>query len=147
MIQLKSVVDGLNIILGSPIVNLACLLTLLLAIRGPPSYPDDPERDTNAKVTYSMLVLLHACLTFVKTWSLFVSRFFWDKQTLLTLITVVLAANICVDWLFGQGPSGELTLDQTRFQHWLLVEMALLVGYVLSGVFYAFLAKLKHPTV
>ncbi len=41
MIELRNVIDGFNVILGSWIVHLGALLTLVLAIRKPPEYEDE----------------------------------------------------------------------------------------------------------
>ena len=71
MIELISVVDGFNVILGSWIVHIAAFLTLILSIRGAPNYEDDPEKSKQATIVFTALALLHLLLGVAKYISLY----------------------------------------------------------------------------
>jgi len=73
MLELRSVVDGFNVILGSWIVHVAAFLTLVLVIRVPPDYGEDNPKTQNAKVIFASLVVMHFCLGAIKYVSLYLN--------------------------------------------------------------------------
>lgn len=99
MIQLKSIVDGFNVILGSWIVHLAAFLTLVFVIQSSPDY-EDAIRTQEAKYLFYGLIIFHLTLAIIKYVSLFVNDFFWDKTALLTMIVVALACYLCQNWVY-----------------------------------------------
>ena len=84
---LQSTVDGFKIAIGSWIVNLAAFLAMLISIRWPPEYENE-VMNRNAKWTFVLLICMHALVCYVKVHALYVTDYFWDKQTLLMLIVV-----------------------------------------------------------
>ena len=100
MIQLKSIVDGFNVILGSWIVHLAAFLTLFFVIQSSPDY-EDAIRTQQATYLFYGLIIFHITLATIKYVSLFVNDFFWDKTALLTMIVVALACYLCQNWVYA----------------------------------------------
>ena len=98
---LESTVDGFKIAMGSWIVNLAALFAMLIAIRSPPHYEDE-HLNTNAKWTFTMLILMHAAVCTVKVHALYHGDYFWDKQTMLMLIVVGMQIWLCSSWLYNE---------------------------------------------
>ena len=74
---------------------------MLIAIRAPPTYEDD-FLNKEATWTYSLLVIMHAIMSFVKLWSLYIGTYFWDKQTIMMLFTVGIQIILCRNWLYNE---------------------------------------------
>ena len=148
MINILSTVDGFKVIMGSWIVNLAALLTLLLAIRSPPDYGEDSQRTYHAKLLFSGLVLIHLFLGIVKYVSLFLSRVFWDWIVLFCLVNIVVMVYICQNWLYIDGRDiNDLTPEQYKFELWLWTELMLIYTSIASSAIYITACYFRHPTV
>ena len=151
MINLLSTVDGFKVIMGGWIVNLAALMTLVLAIRTPPDYGDDTDEDINrtlhAKLIFSGLVLMHTFLCVVKYLSLHVTRWFWDLLVLLSLINIVIMIYICQRWLYiDDRDLSTLTDEQYKFQMWLWTELMLVYASIAGSAIYISVSYFHHPT-
>ena len=110
MIELISVVDGFNVILGSWIVHIAAFLTLILSIRGAPNYEDDPDKSKQATIVFTALVLLHLLLGVAKYLSLYKSTYFNNKMTFFIMLMVFMTCNLCQNWVFiGEQDKSTLT--------------------------------------
>ena len=70
MKQLSSVTESFNILLGTPVINLAFFITLLTVIHKPPHYSNGYKGDNDifvtaeelnkaAKISFYSLVILH----------------------------------------------------------------------------------------
>ena len=136
------------------LTNLAALLTLAIVIRGAPEY-DDPDRRNKAVGIYWALFCSHLVLFIAKLSSFvkipWLSDFITTKLTLLTLGELIILSYLCSSWVYSRPINEledlELTLDQSRFESWLLVEMLLVVGYIAGGVVYLAAASIQHPTL
>ena len=141
---LLSTVDGFKIAIGSWIVNLAALLAMLIAIRAPPAY-EDPELDEQATWTYVLLVLMHAIMSFVKLWSLYISTYFWDKQTILMLVVVGIQILICRNWIYNENRDSllyvPLTDVQKKFETWIYLEYILIYSNIVGAMMYIFINR------
>ena len=142
--QLLSTVDGFKIVIGSWIINLAALLAMLIAIRAPPAY-DDPYLDKEATWTYCLLILMHAIMSFVKVWSLYIGTYFWDKQTILMLFVVGIQILICRNWLYNEDRDSLLTVpltdQQKKFETWIYLEYILIYSNVAGAIMYIFINR------
>ena len=87
MINLLSPTDGFRIAMGPWIINLAALITMLTDC-WPPEYPNDAEREREAKYVFSILVFMHVVMATVKAWSLYYGPYFIDKQIWLMLCVI-----------------------------------------------------------
>ena len=113
MIELKNVVDGFNVVLGSWLVHFAAFLTLILAIRKPPEYENDEKTTHDAKMMFSALVIFHLVLGFVRFHSINISMYFWDSLTPLMIAVVILTCFLCDNWIYSTKNTGiSYTLDQ-----------------------------------
>ena len=99
MLNLKSVIDGFKVVMGSWLIHIAALLTMVIFVR-PPDYPEDAGKTREAKIVYSVLIILHFVLTIVKFVKLYVS----DKISMLgpafMLIVVILLIHLIENWAF-----------------------------------------------
>ena len=69
-------------ILGSYLIQVASLLTLVTIIRKPPIYEGDESRTHEAKLLFWLLVVEHFIFAIVKYHATHVSQRFWDKMTI-----------------------------------------------------------------
>jgi len=146
MLQIRSVVDGFNVILGSWIVHLAAFLTMILAIRVPPTYEDNPERTKHGKIIFANFVILHLSLAVVKYLSLFSSPYFKDKMTIFIMWVVFTTCSLCQNWVFVNGrDTSALTVDQIKFERWLWIELMFVLSFIFGGAFYALVCKITRP--
>ena len=65
MKELTSVLEGLQVILGTARINMAAFLTILITIRTPPTYTEGDKENsaddlnTNAKIAFWGLLIMH----------------------------------------------------------------------------------------
>lgn len=100
MIQIQSVVDGFNIILGTWITQLALFLTMCSSVRIP-DY-EDPDLVSSAKFTFSMLLISHLALivaTYAKT---FMGRLCLSKLPIMMLLFITEIAYLCGRWVYNE---------------------------------------------
>jgi len=59
---------------------------------------------------------------------------------------VIMTCNLCGNWIYldRQDPAA-LTLEQTKFELWLLVELYCIQSFIFAGAFYSLCCKFKHP--
>ena len=111
MINLKSGLDGFNVILGSWAVHVASFITLLSVVR-PPTYEDDPDKTTHGKVIYSAFLILHFCCALVKYSSLYLTRYFDAKMCFFVLWTIIMSIYVCQHWVFTQDRNTPTKLNK-----------------------------------
>ena len=66
MINIKSVLDGFPLVLGSMPVQFGMLMTLLLSIKVPRDASQQDKLDNEAMFVYYLLISTHAVILFVK---------------------------------------------------------------------------------
>ena len=117
---------------------------MLIAIRAPPAY-DDPYLDKEATWTYCLLIFLHAIMSFVKLWSLYLGTYFWDKQTLLMLFTVGVQILLCRNWIYNEERESllyvPLTEEQKKFETWIYLEYLLIYSNIAGAILYIFINR------
>lgn len=116
MKQLSSVVDGFNVLLGTPTINFACLITLLLVIRKPPFYTvGDPqpksadELNHEARMIFSFLIISHFFTAIFKVLlkSSKFKKYVVSFVSLFMAVWGVLDAAIAMNWSFPRAPNEE----------------------------------------
>ena len=149
MIELISVVDWFNVILGSWVVHLAAFLTLILCFAGRlPKYEGDPDRTKQATIMYTLLVFLHLVLAVVKFISLYHHTYFNNKMTIFIMIMVFMTCELCQNWVFDRGEDiNTLTEDQIKFERWLWIELQFIISFIFGGIFFLLCSKIKRPVL
>ena len=149
MIELISVVDGFNVILGSWVVHLAAFLTLILCFAGRlPKYEGDPDKTKQATIMYALLVFLHLVLAVVKFISLYRNTYFNNKMTIFIMIMVFMTCELCQNWVFDRGEDiNTLTKDQIKFERWLWIELQFIISFIFGGIFFLLCSKIKRPVI
>ena len=99
MLNLRSVVDGFKVIIGSFLIHIAALLAMAIAVR-PADYPEDVDRTERAKTTYIYLMVLHAALAVVKYIKMFMNDHVNILSPVFMLIEVVVMTDLCGNWVF-----------------------------------------------
>lgn len=117
---------------------------MLIAIRAPPAY-DDPELNEQATWTYVLLIVMHAVMSFVKLWSLYIGTYFWDKQTLLMLFVVGVQIILCRSWLYNEERASfsyvPLKDEQKKFETWIYLEYILIYSNIAGAIMYIFINR------
>ena len=153
MKELTSVLEGLQVILGTARINLAAFLTILITIRRPPTYtegdtinPDYSADDLNrnAKITYWGLLFMHF-IQAIFLWNQshnYKTDYKWNLNTTRSFVVFffIFMYNLVVwYWKFGnrayyiklysQGYElkSELNLETWSFDQWVSIESALMV--------------------
>lgn len=144
MIQLRSIVYGFRVILGSWIVHLAAFLVLLFDIR-PPNYKDDRERTQQAKIIYWVLLMTHLVLSIVLYLSLLWTKVFWDKMTILILFVVATTCYMQGNWFYSDRPPSDAGSDQAVFEQWLMIELFMIYSFVAAAALFLTISKFKKP--
>ena len=117
---------------------------MLIAIRWPPAY-DDPDLDKTATWTYVLLICMHAIMSFVKLWSLYLGTYFWDKQTIMMLFVVGVQILLCRNWLYNEDRESllnvPLTDSQKKFETWIYLEYILIYSNIIGAIMYIFINR------
>ena len=120
---------------------------MLIAIRAPPTYEDE-FLNREAMWTYGLLCVMHAIMSFVKLWSLYIGRYFWDKQTILMLFTVGVQILLCRNWLFNEERASlesiPLNKDQKKFETWIYLEYILIYSNIVGAIMYIFINRVLN---
>lgn len=133
--------EGFMVLLGSYVLHLAALITMVFIVRAPPAYESE-LRNTNAQIVFSVLILYHIALTAVDYLALWRTRYFQDKLFIFMLAVIFITGYLCINWVYGR-PAGtfELNEEQQKFECWLLVEVMLVWAYILGGAIFMFFEK------
>ena len=91
--------DGLLIVMGSWMVNLAAFLTLLTAVWYPPEY-EDKDRQAQAWTIFFCLLAQHLAFAIIKYVTLYRSEICEKWSTILVILQLVLMCYILRDWVF-----------------------------------------------
>ena len=127
-------------------MHLAAFLTLVMAIRVPPTYENEPERTFHGKIIFATFVILHFSLAVVKHLSLFRTNYFDDKMSFFILWVAIMTCCLCQNWVFIDGRDrSDLTEDQLKFELWLWIELLFVWSFICGGAFYALCCIIKHP--
>ena len=144
MIKLKSVAAGFNVVLGSYLTQLAAFFTMLLVIRKPPSYEDE-DRDVKAKVVFSFLVIYHLALAVFKYCLTWLHEGLWNMMPFIMFVVVIIVTILQQNWIYDEEliNAEEKSLEQSRFEMWLFIEMLIIGAYICGGAVYILMSKIK----
>ena len=153
MINIKSVLDGFPVVLGSMPVQFGMLMTLLLSIKIPRNMDDQEKFNADATFMYCLLVINHALILIIKVVQSRIAfqygnlcRFLMMACLFLQLFTINFLLG---DYIFDQTDSEILTarrgvgwkenITWHKFNVWLHLEMYMFVGTIVSGVCFMFI--------
>ena len=94
---------------------------------------------------YTILVLLHAFLAFVKWHATYIGGFFWDKMVIFIIFICYLACYFMANWIYNKPDytDGVPTLRQQKFELWLWFEIMMFISYIVGGAVYILIYKVK----
>lgn len=154
MLNLKSVIDGFKVLLGSIIIHAASLITMITMCftAHPPTYTgeDGAQKTESAKTLFVCLLLLHLTLAIVKYLQMFVNDHLIMINAVFMMVVVYFTCVLCKNWLYKEGgrtAPAELTPEQAQFDCWLWIELLAVMSCLCCGMVYTFLAKISPPTV
>lgn len=107
---------------------------------------DDPTRQTQAYLIYWLLLLLHLFTSVIKYVSLFWTKFFWDKMTLLIILVVCTACFLQSYWIFDNEDTATEP-EQEVFELWLHIELYFILSFVFGAALFALISKFKKPVL
>ena len=110
----RSIVDGFNIIIGTPVTNIATFAVLCFVIRTPPYYTEDSpqpqtaeELNINARSLFACLIIAHF-FTAIFRLLLRSNRFKNNVVSLVSIFMAVWSVLVCLissEWSFTRAPS------------------------------------------
>ena len=109
---MTSPTEGFMVTLGSYVLHLAALATMIFIVRAPPAYQSE-TRNTNAQVVFSVLILYHIALAVVDYLALWRTRYFQDKLFVFMILVIVITGYLCLNWVFGK-PDSTVELDEEQ---------------------------------
>ena len=134
--------EGFFVILGTTYTHIAALLTLLFIVKTPPAYTHE-ERNTNAQIVYSMLIVYHVMLAAVDYMALWKTRYFQDKIYFFMMFVIILTSYLCGEWVYSRPPGTvqDISEEQKKFELWILVEVILIWAYIFGGAVFMLFNK------
>ena len=147
MIFLKSVIDGCQVILGTYLLHLAALITMVICIRIP-EYENDETRNSQAVTIFWLLLAMHFVLAVYQY-----LRLFWIESLdmagpILMFGVVVIMTDLAGTWFFRlDKDETSMTLEQRVFEQWLAIELILLASYIGCSSFYILVCKIQRPSL
>ena len=145
MINNYSVVDGMRVILGTFIMQLGGLITLVAMVR-PPEY-DDQDRQERVRHFFWELVVAH--ILFAVSGYLYVH--YYDLSPLLNSISIfwacVIMTQIFHNWFFEPVVLEEMTDEQRRFRFMVILELMAMVAHLVSTFIYMVARIFRKPYI
>ena len=94
-VHLKSSIDGFKVMLGSWYLNLAVLITLIVAVR-PPEYDNDDAKTKEARQLYILLIAYHLVLSVGKYYvEYYRTRLYIKIFAIATMMPLALQIYLC----------------------------------------------------
>ena len=163
MKELCSIVDGFNVLLGTPTTNIACLVALLFVIRKPPYYTkDSPQPKTadelnhEARILFSFLIIGHFFTAIFRSLqrSNRFKKYVVSSVSIFMAVWGVLDAAIAMNWSFPRAPNSPYLRSiglwqndkQFQFEIWMWLEMGILWSYLFGTMWFLFCSFLRAPT-
>ena len=160
MKNFTSIVDGFNIVVGTPLTNIAALIVLCCVIQKPPYYEkDSPEPKTadelneNARAIFACLIIAHF-FTAIFRILLRSKRFRNYVVSLVSIFMGVWAVLVCVisnDWMNVRAVTTPALLlweneKQYQFEIWLWLEGVIIWSYIFGTMTFLCLQFVRAPT-
>ena len=159
MKYLRSIVDGFNIVIGTPVTNIAAFFVLCIVIRKPPHYTKDSNKSADqlnydARLIFSILIIAHF-FTAIFMLLLRSQRF---RNNVVSLVSIFMAlwsvilCNISGGWSFPRRTTTTPRQDlwenekQYQFEIWLFYENVLIWSYIFGTMVYLLGAFFRSPS-